>query len=293
MNTLRGESSADKGRAPRTSRSLVVSLVVHAIVIAACVRFLISPAAFTMIFGRAQSHEVSPERIGFLRLPKSTGPAVEGKSGGDDRPISKLPRVKLIAPSVVPSVLPPVAPRKAEPAQESEGSGPLVGSGGPARGIKPVYTDARVWAAPGDIVTAPKSAKEKLDSAIVSIIAPFNDSIAVAQGQRKPGDWTFDKDGKKYGIDQKYIHLGKFSIPTAVLALLPINTTGNPTMLDRNKLQNQLHADIFWNAQRGMNEADFRKAVKSIRIRKEREKEEADKKARQADQPAARSPDRN
>jgi hypothetical protein len=77
------------------------------------------------------------------------------------------------------------------------------------------------------------------------------------------------------------------SIPTAVLALLPINTTGNPTMNDRNKLQNQLRADIFWNAQRGMNEADFKKAVRSIRERKERERADAEKKARQADQPAA------
>ena len=89
-----------------------------------------------------------------------------------------------------------------------------------------------------------------------------------------------------FRIDSKYIRLGKVSIPTAVLALLPINTTGNPTVNDRNRLQNQMRADIFWNAQRGMNEADFKKAVRSIRERKERERE-AEKKARQADQPAA------
>jgi hypothetical protein len=147
-----------------------------------------------------------------------------------------------------------------------------------------------VWAAPGDIVAAPKSAKEKLDSAVASIIAPYNDSVAAAAGARRPGDWTFEKNGRKYGIDEKFIRLGKISIPTAILALLPINTTGNPTMNDRNKLQNQLHADIFWNAQRGMNEADFKKAVRSIRERKEREKADAEKKARQADQPAAQSP---
>jgi hypothetical protein len=112
----------------------------------------------------------------------------------------------------------------------------------------------------------------------------------MAEG-RKPGDWTFEKNGKKYGVDEKYIRLGKISIPTAILALLPINTTGNPTMNDRNKLQNQLHADIFWNAQRGMNEADFKKAVRSIRERKERERE-AQKKTREADQPPAQSQDR-
>ena len=57
-----------------------------------------------------------------------------------------------------------------------------------------------------------------------------------------------------------------------------------------NRLQNQMHADIFWNAQRGMNEADFKKAVKSIRERKERERAAAAQKTRQAMQPAAQSP---
>ena len=287
MNTLRGSRSPEeKPTTVRRTRPLAVSIVLHAIVAIALVRFLISPAAFTLIFGRTSSPEIPAERIGFLRLPKSTGPAVEGKSGGDNRPVSKTPAPKLVAPSAVPTTLPPVTPTpRAQP--DEGGSGPLVGSGGPARGIRPTYTDPRVWTAPGDIVAAPRSAKEKLDSAIVSIIAPYNDSIAAAAGGRQPGDWTVEKGGGKWGIDPKFIRLGKVSIPTAILALLPINTTGNPTTNDRNKLQNQMHADIFWNAQRGMNEADFKKAVRSIRERKERERADAEKKARQADQPAA------
>jgi hypothetical protein len=286
MNTLKGLRTPETTGKARSQRPLAVSIAIHVILVFALVRFLISPSAFTMIFGRARSPEVPAERIGFLRLPKSTGPAVQGRSGGDNRPVSDAPRRPLVAPSVVPSALPPTPAPTTTPAEPESGSGPLVGSGGPARGIRPTYTDPRVWAAPGDIVAAPKSAKEKLDSAIVSIIAPYNDSIAARAGGREPGDWTFEKDGRKYGIDSKYIRLGKVSIPTAVLALLPINTTGNPTVNDRNRLQNQMRADIFWNAQRGMNEADFKKAVRSIRERKERERE-AEKKARQADQPAA------
>ena len=288
MNTLRGSTPQEPITTARRGRPLVVSLVVHAIVMVALVRFLISPAVFTFVFGQKHSAEVPAERIGFMRLPKANGPAVEGRSGGDNRPVSKTPAPRLVAPSVVPSIIPSV-PERPKPAAEEGGSGPLVGTGGPARGIRPSYTDPRVWAAPGDIVAAPKSAKEKLDSAIASIIAPYNDSIAAASGGRQPGDWTVEKGGGKWGIDPKFIRLGKVSIPTAILALLPINTTGNPTMNDRNKLQNQMHADIFWNAQRGMNEADFKKAVKSIRERKEREKADAEKKARQAGQPAAQN----
>ncbi|MEO8575476.1 MAG: hypothetical protein ABI556_02190 [Gemmatimonadales bacterium] len=289
MNTLRSSRSPEAAAPRRATRPLVVSVALHLVIAFALVRFLISPSAFTMIFGRVKSPPVPAERIGFLRLPKSSGPAVVGKSGGDNKPLSKNPAPRLIAPTTIPSAI-PVAPAPRQTTEEG-GSGPLVGGGGPTKGIRPNYTDPRVWAAPGDIITAPKSAKEKLDSVVASIIQPFNDSMAVAAGQRKPGDWTFEKGGRKYGIDPQYIRLGKVSIPTALLALLPINTTGNPTMNDRNRLQNQMHADIFWNAQRGMNEADFKKAVKSIRERKERERAAAQK-TRPANEPAA-SPDRN
>ncbi len=287
MNTLRGSRDPAQAPPPRKrapSRSFVASVVLHVVLIVALVRFLVSPAAFIMIFGKQHSNEIPAERIGFLRLPKTSGPPVAGRSGGDNRAANRTPAIKLVAPTVVPTTIP--APVVSSPAV-SEGSGPLGGSGGPTRGIRPAYSDPRLWSPPGDIVAAPKSAKERLDSTIVSIIAPFNDSVAAAAGERKPGDWTFEKGGRKYGIDPAYIHLGKFSIPTAVLGLLPMNQSANPTSYDRNKLSNQLHADIFWQAQRGMNDADFKKAVKSIRERKEREKQAAEKKTRQADQPAA------
>ncbi len=290
MNTLRGSrdpSEAPLQRKRGPSRPFVASVVFHVLLVAGLVRFLVSPAAFTMIFGKHRAAEIPAERIGFLRLPKAAGPAVAGKSGGDGKPVSKTVQSKVVAPTVVPTTIAP-PPANATPAQ-TEGSGPLVGSGGPTRGIRPTYTDPRLWSPPGDIVAAPKSVKERLDSTIASIIAPFNDSIATAAGQRQPGDWTFDKDGRKYGIDSKYIRLGKFSIPTAVLAMLPINQSQNPTTYERNKLSAQMHSDIFWQAQRGMNDADFKKAVKSIRERKEREKAAAEKKTRQTDQPAAQS----
>ena len=289
MITLRSSRLRDTDASPRrASRPVVLSVALHIVVVFALARFLIEPWAFTMIFGGVKSPSVPVERVGFLRLPKSGGPAVEGKSGGDNRPLTNRPATRVVAPAEIPTTIPP-QPATPRAVETEGGSGPLVGGGGPTRGIRPNYTDPRVWAAPGDIVAAPKNAKEKLDSVVASIIQPFNDSMAVAAGQRRPGDWTFEKDGRKYGIDEKFIRLGKVSIPTALLALLPINTTGNPTMNDRNRMQNQLHSDIFWQAQRGMNEADFKKAVKSIRERKERERAAAQK-TRQANEPAAQSP---
>jgi len=287
MQTLRGSREpAEVGKRRRLSKPLVISIAVHVILAIAVAPLLIAPTAMSRLFGSRASREVTPERIGFLRLPQQSGPPVAGQSGGDNRPLSESPPVRLVAPAQVPTSIPAVT---ATPSvfESAGGSGPLVGGGGPTRGIRPSYTGPRVWAPTGDIVAAPKSAKERLDSAIVSIIAPFNDSVAVASGQRKPGDWTVERGGKKYGVDPQYIRLGKISIPTAVLALLPINQQANPTAYDRNKLQNQLHSDIFWQAQRGMNEADFKKAVKSIRERKERERAAVtDGRARDEESPA-------
>lgn len=296
MNTLRKarSASAPGGRGwTRPERSFFVSLGVHVVLAVTLVRFLISPNAFSMIFGAA-SPPVPAERIGFLALPKATGSPVEGRSGGDGRPASDAPPRRLVAPTSVPTAIPEVV--TGEVSQPDEGTGPLVGGGGPTRGIRPRYSDPRLWQAPGDIVAAPKSATQRLDSVIATIIQPFNDSVAIASGQRKPGDWTFEKGGRTYGIDQQYIRLGKVSIPTALLALLPINTTGNPTVNDRNRAQNQLRSEIFSQAQRGMNEADFKKAVKSIRERKERERALAlttsDDKSKRADDPVSGIPPR-
>jgi hypothetical protein len=250
---------------------LLVSIGLHAVVAVLLVQFLISPNIIWLILGGGKPAPVPTERIGFLRLPKAKAAPVVGRSGGDNRPVTKTPPVRLVPQTTVPNVLPPVAPPTASPQVES-GSGPLVGTGGPARGIRPSYDDPRLWPAPGDIITAPKTPTQRLDSVIADLIKPLNDSLAIAAGRRQPGDWTFEKDGKKYGIDPKWIHLGKFSIPTALLGFLPLNVQANPTLAERNKLSNQLHSDIMSQAQRGMNEADFRKAVKSIRERKEREK---------------------
>ena len=274
MNTLKSarEEALNPGAKRKRSPSyLVASFALHVLIIAMLVRFLISPNMIWLMLGGGRAAPVPTERIGFLRLPKAKGTPVIGKSGGDNRPVTKTAPIKLVAPTAVPSTLPAVAPSTQQQQQEA-GSGPLVGTGGPARGIKPSYNDPRLWPAPGDIVSAPKTPTQRLDSVIADIIKPYNDSMAIVNGQRKPGDWTFDHDGKKYGIDPQYIHLGKFSIPTAILGLLPINMQANPTLAARNKIQDQLHSDIMSQAQRGMNEADFRKAVKSIRERKEREK---------------------
>ena len=262
-----------------------MSVALHAFAAAAILRILIEPYPEFAVSKR-QSEAVRAERIGFLRLPSASSPAMPPapRDGGDGRDGKARSSPRLIAPKSVPTGIPGVT---ATASRAQEGTGPLVGAGGPVRGITPSYSDPRVWRAPSAVATAPKSASQRLDSVIVSAIQPFVDSVNAHRGDRKPGDWTIERNGQKWGIDPQFVRLGPVSIPTAILAMLPMNAKlqGNPVMAERERTMSYLNRDIVHHANRGMNEADFRKAVRSIRERKERERAAADPAATGKDRP--------
>ena len=54
--------------------------------------------------------------------------------------------------------------------------------------------------------------------------------------------------------------------------MLPLNLQGNPTTMERDRTFAAMNRDISWHAQQAINEADFMKAVRGIRERKERER---------------------
>lgn len=255
----------------------LISLALHAAVVVLFAQALLMSHPMFDLFGRAARAPLPPvERIGFLSLPEQAVSAVPraGRSGGSGRSATSRAPVRITPPAAIPRR---IAPPSADANGVSEpSSGPLVGGGGPLRGVQPRYGDARLWKGPGTVVVAPKTDAERLDSVIVADITAHNDSIRVASGGRRdPGDWTFERNGRKYGVDSKFIRLGPVSIPTAVLALLPLNVAANPTTMERSRTLNERHDEIFANAQRGINEADFQKAVREIRQRKERERREA------------------
>ena len=276
----------------RPSGAWITSVAIHIVVAVIFIQAILARHPLFMLFGRPTAPPVV-EHIGFLVLPhpKSVGKATAGRSGGDG--VSKKPTAVAMPapPTSIPTTIAP--PPKGPPtASISPSSGPLIGGGGALRGIQPRYEDPRVWTSPSRISSAPKTDVQRLDSVIVADIGAYNDSVRIAKkGKRAPGDWTFEKNGQKYGIDSKYIRLGPVSIPTAVLALLPLNVSGNPTTYERNKTLNSRHDEIFEQAQRAINNADFDKAVKSIRERKEREKREAEAEKKKAADQAASQPE--
>lgn len=276
---------ADERGRRRLSGPAVVSIIVHVVVGAALLRVLLIPHALNSLFA-TKDQPVEPERISFLALPQTAEPPSSGRSGGNGRPETNrttraTPAPPLVAPTEVPSTLPPVpAAPAAPPATVDEGTGPLIGRGGPTRGIRPSYSDPRIWVPAAPVVSAPKSADGRMDSVVTAQIERARDSIAsntYTPNKFERGDWTVEKNGRRYGIDQQAIRLGKVSIPTALLGLLPLNMQGNPIAAERDRALASMRADIQFHAQRAMNEEEFRRAVKSLRERKEREREQQEK----------------
>ncbi|MDH5235098.1 MAG: hypothetical protein OEW77_09055 [Gemmatimonadota bacterium] len=260
-------------------RASVVAFLLQLALIIVIVPTLLVPIAFDFLRDDS-GRTVQPERISFLVSLPQGGPTTREapKAGGDGRtPVaSPTPAAPVVAPSTVPSAVPtPGGPPREAPG----GVGPLVGGGGPTQGIRPSFNDRRLWSAPGDIVVAPLIPMTRADSLrtlLQETARLYVDSMVRANPQgRRPGDWTFERGGKKYGIDPQFIQLGDFKIPTALLALLPMNVQANPTGLERARRLSSMRSEIIEQAERRARDDDFYAAVKALRERKEREREEA------------------
>lgn len=268
-------------------RALLVSLTLHVVVGVALVRILLLPLPFSDFMRREHITSMPAERISFIALPTTTGPTVPGRSGGNGRPVTHTLPPPLVAPPSVPTTVPAPAPAPAAATEPDAGTGPVVGIGGPGQGVRPEYHDPRVWVPPAPVVSAPKSLPEAVDSAMAARIGAHNDTLAMGGARRQPGDWTFEHNGKKYGVDPKYIRLGPVSIPTAVLAALPLNVQANPILGANERTLTARHDEIMEQAQRAINEDEFRDAVRKLRQRKERERQDA---KQHQDQPPEQQP---
>jgi hypothetical protein len=261
---------ADPAR--RGPASAFGSVVLHVLAIAVLVRIAIVPFSWIDFAGRAAKPEET--HIDYVRTAADTGSV--RKAGGDNRRVTDVPpAAPIVAPSAIPTELPPEPPKPAAPvpAAPEGGSGPVVGHGGPTRGITPEFNDARIWAPTDPAYVRPKTTPEKLDSAIAMRWQHLQDSLKALGTQRADGDWSWNgKDGKKYGIDQKYIHLGNFSIPTALLALLPLNVQGNPTTYNNARRFMATRAEILSQEARSVRDQEFNDAVKELRERSQKER---------------------
>jgi len=260
----------------RRRATLFISIGIHVLVIVAIasITFRYPIGAFLGL----QRDRAVPERIQYVKMqPK----AAEIGNGAQERAkrLVKLNPAPLLAPTTIPSAIPPLPP----PSVSSGAiSGTGTGSGGAptgiATGIEPATPDPRLDLQVGRY-SFPKSPAQRADSAVKAIFEAYRQAVIEAQlvQGRSPRDWTIERNGGKYGLDSQYIYLGKFKIPSAILAALPLNNVGvdGQRILD-NRNADWIRNDILMHAQ-GLSEEDFKAAVKRIRERKEREKTDEDK----------------
>lgn len=275
-------------------RASLVAFVVQVLLLAIIVPTILVPVAINILRDDSGA-PVVPERISFqVMLPTDGRPQREpAREGGDNRPMNDAPveeAAPLVAPTEIPSTV-PTAP--STPRESGGGSGPLVGGGGPLAGIQPTFTDQRLWVDHGSMVIAPivpLSRADTLRQRLAERIVAVEDSLLglFPEGARRPGDWTFDLGGKKYGVDPGMIRLGNFRLPTAVLAMLPMNVQANPIAMERARRLDAMRAEIQMQAARSYRDDEFYAAVRALRERKERERREREAVLRGTDPPPAR-----
>jgi len=270
----------------RSGTPVVVSLALHALIGAGLLRVLLVPSS--LIWELPQSPRPKPETISYVSMAERGQQPSPGRDGGDDRPVTRgrRPAAALVAPTVVSSTLPPAA---TAPAPDAGGSGPRIGAGGPTAGIRPTFTDARVWAPPGPVdVSSTLTPRERLDHTLKADIARHNDSLATyahVPSKLERGDWTVGGPGGKWGVEPGKIRLGKFSLPSAVLALLPLNMQGGQNAaggrdLIAERAMAAVRRDIEYQSRLALNEEELRVAAKRIRERVDRERREKAEKER-------------
>ena len=269
-------------RRKRQRAPIALSIAIHIVVIAmiASITFRYPIAE---LFGPRRDAEVA-ERIRYVETRPAPRAPVGNGSGSTKEPPKRTQTLKpapLLAPSLTPTALPPIAPPTVSVGSVSGTPGGTGGApAGVATGVEPALPDPRIELRPNSL-RLPLTQGERNDSAVKAIYYAYREAEIAAEEHkgRDPRDWTFERGGPKYGIDSQYVYLGKFKIPSMILAALPFNrgigVDGTRVIEARNAqwIQN----DIYMHSQ-GMSEDDFRAAVRRIRERKEREKREQDDK---------------
>lgn len=253
----------------RSRRWWTISIIVH---VAAAL--MLAQIVFRFPIGQLAGlpkQKVQQERIQYIVLPKPSAGGGSVATPSKSAPASPAP---LVQPSAVPNSISAPPPLDSVRSRAAGGVGSGLGDTGVglATGVSPRQPDSRIALMPGELAKVARSNQETVDSVISLAIGIVNDSIAIASGQRKPGDWTVKGKGGTWGWDPNgNIRLGKFTIPGALLALLPLNAQNPMSPIEQRSVA-WIRQDILYHAQRQITEDEFRASVKRIRERKEKER---------------------
>lgn len=155
--------------------------------------------------------------------------------------------------------------------------------------LSPRYADERLWVRPL-IIPEDGSRPISLDSVTRAWFRVMADSmdrhpeLNPNYNPYAPRPWTFERNGRTYGIDAAGLHLGSFTIPSALLALIAF-PQGNIDQARASTALMAMRAEMLRAAARAQTEEDFRRAVRGIRERNDRERRE--RRERDANRPRA------
>ena len=256
--------------------SLLLSVAIHVFII-----FALAAITFRyplgQLIGLPKDRDQTPERLQYMVLPR--GEVGNGAGTTSANPAKGKP-APLKAPPVVPTTIEPV------PAKDTTSgaiTGKPGGSGGApagiATGVEPRTPDPRIQLNPAPFQPTPRTPAEKVDSAVMAAFGVYYDSAKYVADHpgRQPGDWTkTTAGGQKWGWDPTGIRLGKFTIPNAILAALPLNVGSGQSPVEARS-RAFMYNDIQLHAQQSISEDEFRDAVRRIRERKEKERREKEK----------------
>ncbi len=257
----------------RSTVGLAASIAIHVVVVLALAQ-MVFRYPIGMLIGFSSAEHIKPEAVHFIRVvpPQPAASSVSRPRTTKPQPKGGSPAA-LIAPSVIPTTVAPPLPKAQVPAEAAGGTGNgfgVTGGAGIATGLVPAVPDSRIKVTPQGYFAMPtKTPAEKIDSIVADMLGVYIDSLEAASHERKPGDWTVTtKDGKKYGWDQQGIQLGKFMIPNALFALLPLKIQANPTL--NSRYDAGMRADVLFQGRLTITEDQFEAAVKRIRERNEK-----------------------
>ncbi len=152
---------------------------------------------------------------------------------------------------------------------------PLTGT---HRVLGPAYGNGRLWEEPLAAAVGVRARRdsagynaavhvERVDSAVQAKIQAFIDTMPYdSMAAPAPTSWTANIDGKKFGVDGKWVYLGGIKLPTALLALLKL-PMGNYQEAQREAHFMEVREEIIRAAERAQNLDDFKKYVKELRAR--------------------------
>jgi hypothetical protein len=258
----------------RPAGPLAFSIAVHAVLAA-----LILSAAFHYDFTSGPTVvSIPPQQEHVTYVAAAPRGGVTGGTDSTAAPArARAPAPGLVAPLEVPTTITAPAPSAGGQPGGVEGGKGVAEEITATTGITPATPDPRLHTDPHAFYPVPKTHAERVDSAVRAAIFAYNDSVEKVMRARgkAPGDWTFEKNGQKWGIDGNKIYLGKYAIPSAVLAALPIRLgQANPGEALNDRLVTTRRADLLLHAESQAHDEEFKSAVKRIRERKDREREE-------------------